>query len=155
MASPLTRNGCALLASTHFRKNEQAAATAEMPNDPVHVCRVEGDAPGRRIARAPPSMNEYCGSSVRHGVRPVVSDHHEQIVKIVGSGKPLMAEIASRPAVRQLVVILVSRIIAPDLPTPDRSAFHGVACRVYPIRPEVNPMQAECAGRRAAVAFDF
>ena len=107
------------------------------------------------MARAPPSVDEYYRPPVRNGIRPVVSDHDEQIVEPVGPGKPLMAEFASRPAVQQLVVVFASWIIAPNLPVSDWNAFYRKARRIHPIRPVVVLMQVEGAGRRAPVPFDF
>ena len=138
-----------------FWNNNQTAATAKMPNDPIQVRRVEGDATGRRMARAPPSMNEYRGASIRNRIRPVVSNQYEQIVKPVCSGESLVAEFAPQPAVHWLVVVFASWVVAPNLPSSDWNAFYRVARRVHPVRPEVCLVQAECAGRRAAVTFDF
>ena len=142
-------------AHAHFRKNDQTAAVAQATNDPVKVRPIESNASRSRMARAPPSMDEYCRPPVRNGIRPIVSNHDEQIVKLDGPGKPLFAEFAFRPAVRQLVVVFASWIIAPNLPVSDWNAFYREVRRIHPIRPVVGLMQVEGAGRRAPVPFDF
>ena len=142
-------------AQARFRKNYQTAAVAEAANDPIKVRPIESNASRSRMARAPPSMDEYCRPPVRNGIRPIVSDHDEQIVEPVGSGKPLMAEFASRPAIQKLVVVCASWIVAPNLPVSDWNAFYREVRRAHPIRPEISMMQVEGAGRRAPVPFDF
>ena len=142
-------------AQARFRKNDQTAAVAQATNYPIKVRWIESNASCSRMARAPPSVNEYCRPPVRHRIRPIISDHDEQIVELVGPCKPLMAEFASRPAVQRLVVVFVFGIVAPNLPVSDWNAFYCKVRGVHPIRPEVSLMQVECAGRRAPVAFDF
>ncbi len=71
-------------AQAHFQKNDQTAAVAEAANDPIKVRPIESNASRSRMARAPPSMDEYRRTQVRNGIRPIVSDHDEQIVEPVG-----------------------------------------------------------------------